>query len=156
LASSYGQPLLLDWSAYARVLLAHRRGGSGRLTADQLDTFAAALLADELHVCSPFRLEARYSARSPNDFGAISAQLDGFRQARADDETWRLAEHAQARLADAPGVSHRVKLADLLVAAIAHQHGLGILHYDADYDTIAAHGSLSFDSRWIAPRGSID
>jgi predicted nucleic acid-binding protein len=138
-------------------LLARSMGaGSGRLSADKLGTFEAAVLADELYVCTPFRLEARYSARSSSDFQAISAELDGFRQAPADRDTWRLAEQMQQRLADAPNVSHRVKLADLLVAAIAHQRALGVLHYDADYDAIAAHGPLTFDSRWIVRRGTID
>jgi predicted nucleic acid-binding protein len=156
-ARGYGEALMLDWSAYTRVLLARARGaGDGRLSSEQLDGFEAAVLADELHVCTPFRLEARYSARSRADFRAISAQLDGFRQAPADAETWRLAERAQQRLADAPRLSHRVKLADLLVAAIASQHGLAVLHYDADYDTIAAHRSPPLRSRWIAPRGTID
>jgi len=31
-----------------------------------------------------------------------------------------------------------------------------VLHHDADYDTVTAHGSLTFESRWIAPRGAID
>jgi hypothetical protein len=31
-----------------------------------------------------------------------------------------------------------------------------VLHYDRDYDTIAARASLSFESVWVAPRGIID
>ncbi len=34
--------------------------------------------------------------------------------------------------------------------------GLGVLHYDRDYDTIAEHTSLRFKSIWVAPKGSID
>ncbi len=62
---------------------------------------------------------------------------------------------AQAELASAPGISHRVKPVDLLIAATAAAAGLGVLHYDRDYDTIAEHTSLSFASVWVAPRGSI-
>ncbi len=47
-----------------------------------------------------------------------------------------------------------MKLPDLLVAAAAADAGIGALHYDADYDTLAE--VLRFDSRWIAPRGSLD
>jgi hypothetical protein len=63
---------------------------------------------------------------------------------------------AQAELAATPGVSHRVKPVDLLIAAVAAAEGLGVLHYDGDYDTIAAHTSLSLESVWVAPRGSLD
>ena len=49
-----------------------------------------------------------------------------------------------------------MKLPDLLVAALADQHGLGVLHYDADFDTLAGHTTLTFRSRWIAERGSVD
>jgi predicted nucleic acid-binding protein len=114
------------------------------------------VLADRLHVCTPFRLEARFSARSAEDFAALSEGLDGFPQAAGDAETWLLAERAQRDLAEGSGVSHRVKLADLLVAATASQHRLGILHYDADYDLIANHTELDFESVWIAPAGSVD
>jgi len=155
--ASFGRPLLLDWSAYTRVLVARRRGpGGGRLTADQLALFDTAVLDDELYVCPPFRLEARYSARSAGDFRALSLELDGFRQAPADGSTWELAETAQQALADDRAVSHRVKLVDLLVAAIAHQHGLGVLHYDRDYETIADSSGLAVEHVWIAPRGTVD
>jgi predicted nucleic acid-binding protein len=152
-----GRRLLLDWSAWSRVLLAQRQPDSGRrLPTDALVTVRAAVSAGELVVCSPFRLEARYSAQSPDDFRWISAQLDAFEQAHADQRTWQIAEDAQRQLAEAPGVSHRVKLPDLLVAALADQHGLGVLHYDADFDTLARHTTLAFGSHWIAERGTVD
>jgi predicted nucleic acid-binding protein len=155
--AGYGSALLLDWSAYARVLLARAgRSSARRLPEPALSQFEHAVLADELYVCTPFRLEARYSARSAADFAAISAELAGFRAARADADTWLIAEQAQQRLAEAPAVSHRVKLADLLVAAIASQHRLGILHYDHDYDLIAEHARLGGPSIWIAPAGTVD
>lgn len=155
--SSYGQLLLLDWSAYTRVLLARTRAATGRrLSSERLARFEAAVRADELHVCSPFRLEARYAARSAEEFARLSDELEGFRAVGADADTWALAERAQEALAATPEASHRVKLANLLVAAIAHQHGLGILHYDHDYATIADHGGLRLEHRWIALPGSVD
>jgi len=62
---------------------------------------------------------------------------------------------AQAELAAAPGVSHRVKPVDLLIASVASTEGLGVLHYDRAYDALAEHTSLSIASVWIAPRGSL-
>jgi predicted nucleic acid-binding protein len=62
---------------------------------------------------------------------------------------------AQAELAGAPGISHRVKPVDLLIASIATTEELGVLHCDHDYDTIVQHTSLMFPSVWVAPRGSV-
>jgi hypothetical protein len=39
--------------------------------------------------------------------------------------------------------------------SVASAEGLGVLHYDRDYDALAEHTSLSFPSVWIAPRGSL-
>jgi hypothetical protein len=30
-----------------------------------------------------------------------------------------------------------------------------VLHYDSDFDLIAEHTELEFESRWISPRGSL-
>lgn len=154
--TAYRQPLILDWSAYTRVLVANQKGpGGGRLTPAQLQRFNQAVLDGELYVCQSFRLEARYSAQGGADFAQLDTTLDGFEQADADERTFELALIAQQNLAGAQGVSHRVKPVDLVVAAIAHQHGLGVLHYDRDYETLSAKSSLSFTSRWIAPKGSV-
>lgn len=155
--AGYGRPLILDWSAYTRVLVAIDKGlGNRRLTASQLQRFEDAVLSGELHVCPPFRLEARFSARSASDFATLDETLAGFEQAQADQQTFGLALSTQQDLAGAKGVSHRVKPVDLLVAALAHQHGLGVLHYDNDFDTLARKTSLTFASTWITPRGTID
>lgn len=44
---------------------------------------------------------------------------------------------------------------DLIIAALADRHDLGILHYDADYDLIRERTDLDFDSVWLAPRGAL-
>lgn len=155
--AGFGQPLVLDWSAYTRFLIATRKGpGGGRLTQRGLQRFRESVLDGELYVCPPFRLEARYSALEGVDFERIDRTLDGFPQADADGSTFAVAMAAQQDLAEAKGVSHRVKPVDLLVAAIAHQHGIGVLHYDADYDALATGTGLTFASAWIARRGSVD
>jgi predicted nucleic acid-binding protein len=43
---------------------------------------------------------------------------------------------------------------DLLTAAVAEDHGAVVLHYDADFEHIAA--STGQPQAWIVPRGSID
>jgi predicted nucleic acid-binding protein len=51
---------------------------------------------------------------------------------------------AQSRLRE-------VGMADLLIAAVAERHGLTLLHYDGDFDTIAE--ITGQDARWVVPRG---
>ena len=106
-------------------------------------------------VCPPFALEALYSARDARGYGQLAEELLGFHEVGADALTWRSAADAQAALAADSAVSHRVKPIDLLLAAIADQHGVGVLHYDHDYDTIRAHTPLSYRSVWVAERGSM-
>jgi len=146
--SGYGGPLLLDNSVWARSL-------DGRLTGAPRKTFEKAIADGELWTCPPTLLEMRYSARDGQDFGLIAEELDALPHAPLSHEAGAAAITAQAQLATVAGISHRIKPVDLLIAAIAAEQGLGVLHYDHDYDTIAQHTALSFDSVWVAPRGSI-
>jgi len=148
---------LIDWSAYARVTLSRDRPNTGRrLGQVEGEAFEDALLGDRLYVSPPFRLEALYSARAQADFRRLARYLEGLRQADGDAETWSVAQRTQDELGSAGGISHRVPPSDILLATIASQHGLGVLHYDADYDLLAEHTSLKFESVWIAPAGSVD
>jgi predicted nucleic acid-binding protein len=144
----YGRPVLLDNSAWSRII-------NGQLSAPDRTRWESALDADEIVVCDPFRLEALYSARTARDYEELREELAALRQAPSDAETWQLALDAQAELAAARRVSHRVKIVDLLVAAAAAQHDLGVLHYDQDFDLVAEHSGLRYDSIWIADRGTL-
>ena len=146
--SGYGRALLFDHSVWARML-------AGRLTGSPRETFEQAVIADELWTCPPTLLEMLYSARDLHDFALVTEELDGLPHAQMSDEAGATAVTAQAELAAIAGISHRVKPVDLLIAAIAAEHDLGVLHYDRDYDTIEQHTSLSFASVWAAPRGSV-
>jgi len=97
----------------------------------------------------------RYSARDSQDFALLTEELNALPHAPLNAEAAAAAVTAQAELAAVAGISHRVKPVDLLIAAVAVTHELGVLHYDHDYDTIEQHTSLSFSSVWAAPRGSI-
>jgi hypothetical protein len=48
-----------------------------------------------------------------------------------------------------------VRVPPLLIAAVADRHGLGVLHYDDDYDLIAEKTDLGFESVWLAARGTL-
>ena len=44
-------------------------------------------------------------------------------------------------------------IVDLLTAVLAAEHGLTVLHYDADFEIAAE--LLAFEHRWVLPRGSV-
>jgi predicted nucleic acid-binding protein len=76
--------------------------------------------------------------------------LPGF---QIDKRVEARAIEAQRQLARAG--HHRLPPVDLIIAALADTYGLGILHYDNDYEIVSEKTDLSFDSVWLAPRGSI-
>jgi predicted nucleic acid-binding protein len=135
--------LLLDNSAWAR-----------RLQVAARDRIAAAIASKEAVVCLPLLLEAGYSARSAAEHDTLIRDLGLLPRVDMGNEIERLALRAQGELA-AVG-HHRLSPNDLIVAACAHHAGHGVLHYDRDYDVIAAHTSLEFASEWVAPAGSLD
>ena len=134
--------LLIDNSAWAR------RGHPAvrQHVADLIE-------ANKVAVCLPFLLEAGYSARSADEHDQIVTDLARLQQVAIDAEVESLALDAQQRLARRG--HHRLPPSDLIIAACAHRSGAGILHYDRDYDLIAEHTDLSFDSVWLAPVGSL-
>ena len=140
--------MLIDNSAWARLSAAS--GMSDR----RRHEVAAAFEAGDIFTCLPFLLEAGYSARSGSDHRKIIDGLLALPSVEIDAEVERLALDAQRQLARA--AHHRLPPVDILLAALAAHHRLGIHHYDADYDLIARHTSLDFDSVWLARRGSIN
>jgi predicted nucleic acid-binding protein len=144
----FGGPVILDNSAWSRLL-------GGRVPIAVARRWEQALARDEILVCEPFRLEALYSARDTKDYMSLSEELDALGQAPCDQVVWQLAQSAQRTLASDRRVSHRIKPVDLLVAAAAHHHDVGVLHYDHDFDILAKHAGLSFTSRWLAKRGTL-
>ena len=85
---------------------------------------------------------------------SLGADLAQLREVPITRAVTNAALRAQRALAHVHPLFHRsVTLPDLLIAAAAAEAGVGVLHYDADYDTLAT--VLDFESRWIAPRGSL-
>ena len=81
------------------------------------------------------------------------AELLALPQFEIDAQVEQRALDAQHQLARAG--HHRLPPVDLLVAALADRHELGVLHYDADYDILARRTDLRFDSVWLAERGTL-
>lgn len=138
--------LLLDNSAWSRIV-------GGALDEERTATVAAWIDQRRLATTLPFLLEAGYSAQSSGDHQTQLAQLDVLPRVYVSLEVERLALQAQHELALVG--HHRLPPIDVIVAACAHQAEAGVLHYDRDYDVIAARTGLRFESEWLAPPGTL-
>jgi predicted nucleic acid-binding protein len=138
--------LLLDNSAWGRLL-------QEAVPADRAAEIRELVKERAVGVCLPFVLEAGYSARSAADRKEIMARLERFPRVTIDSEIERMALQAQRELAEIG--HHRLAPIDVMIAACAHRAEAGVLHYDGDYDVLAEHTSLVFESEWLAPPGSL-
>jgi predicted nucleic acid-binding protein len=138
--------LLIDNSAWARL-------SSSRLDASRAETVAAWMIELQLAACLPFLLEAGYSARSGSERAVMMADLAVLPRVEVDAEIEAVALDAQRELADVG--HHRLPPADVIIAACAHTAGMGVLHYDGDYDVLVKHTSLHFESEWLAAPGAL-
>ncbi len=103
--------------------------------------------------CATLDAEALYSARDPADYEQIrSDRRVAYEYLPTDDRHWQAAFDAQRELARS-GRHRAVGIADLLTAVLAGEHHITLVHYDADFDIAAE--VISFDARWVAPRGSL-
>lgn len=125
----------------------------GAVAKEQAETIIGKMREERIATCVPFLLEAGFSARSAGDHLKIMDRLGKLPHVAIDGGVERSALKAQRELA-AIG-HHRLAPTDVLIAACAHEAGAGVLHYDRDYDLIAEHTSLSFESVWIAPAGTL-
>jgi predicted nucleic acid-binding protein len=111
------------------------------------------LLHRRVATCAVIDLEVLYSART---FEAYRTELTWRRSMytdlpitpevcdRAVAVQYMLAQRSQHRGAGVP---------DLLIAACAETHSVTVLHYDADFDLIAA--TTGQPTRWVVPRGTV-
>ncbi len=138
--------LLLDNSAWTRLPY-------GALPESRAREIADSLQAGRMGTCLPFLLEAGYSARGGADYDRLFGELEALPHFAIDADVEHRVLQAQRQLARVG--HHRLPPADLLIAAIAGRHGLGVLHYDRDYDLLREHTALDFESVWLAPAGSL-
>jgi predicted nucleic acid-binding protein len=139
--------LLLDNSAWARL-------DSPRLAEDRRGKIAALIETGEIAVCTPFLLEAGWSARSARHHDELLADLLQLPRLRITAQVEDAALDAQHELAHR-GHHRGASPSDLLIAACAHVHGAGVLHYDGDYDVLAELSELVFESHWLASAGML-
>jgi hypothetical protein len=69
------------------------------------------------------------------------------------DEVWDRAAEVQIR-AVRRGYHRALSMADLLIAATAERASATVLHYDGDYDMIAA--ITEQPTAWVVPAGTAD
>jgi predicted nucleic acid-binding protein len=109
---------------------------------------------DRLATCAIVDLEVLYSAKSPAEYQSVLnlrrtkyVNLPVTQEicARALEVQHRLASRSQHR-GCGPG--------DLLIAACTELYRVTLLHYDSDFERIAAITGQSV--RWVVPRGTVD
>jgi len=133
---------LIDNSALVRV-------GHPAAAQKWLERLDAGLVA----VCPVTELEFRYSSRSLQDYETARGHMANiYAWYAVPDSAWARAAEVQYELVRR-GQQRSAGIPDLLLAAAAEAHGLTVLHYDADYETIAE--ITGQPTEWIAPRGSI-
>lgn len=129
---------LLDKSAW--VL-----GGSNPVAAERL---AAHARTGALGICTMTALEVLYSARNAEEHRTTLERLVRFPWYELSDQRGALAPHH----ALASRGWHRTSLPDVLIAAVAAEHGLTVLHYDSDYERLAEVAGIQHE--WVVDRGT--
>ena len=134
-------PYLIDKSALARMQ--HPRVQA---------RVAPVIAAGEAATCAIIDLEVLYSTRNRDEHARTRArrqlaycniELTGAVFQRAIEVQGMLAVRGQ----------HRLPIPDLIIAAAAEASRMTVLHYDADFDTIAA--VTRQEMEWVAPKGSL-
>ncbi|MFJ8437767.1 PIN domain nuclease [Kitasatospora griseola] len=106
-----------------------------------------------LAVSAAVEMEVLHSARSAAEADRLSHLLTGFDYLPSPDEIWDRAKDVQRR-ALFRGNHRALSMADMLIAATAERHGVTVLHYDGDYDMVAA--ITGQPTRWVVPAGTAD
>lgn len=138
-----GGSFIVDTSAWARAARSPVRR-----------RFGAALRSGQFATCAIVSLEFLHATRNGDEFDERMGLLAQLRDVPIGRSVTQAALGAYRELAHRHPLFHRsVAIPDVLIAAAAADVGLGVLHYDADYDVLAE--VLPFESRWLAPRGSL-
>lgn len=133
---------LADTSAAARLLIS-----------DKFDEqWGPALSSGLIALCDLTELEILFAARSRSDRGAKQERLHQiFNWAPTPDGIFQRAREVQ-ELLTGHGEHRSAGPVDLVVAAVAELSDLTLLHYDADFETIARHTHQR--TRWLTEPGT--
>lgn len=139
-----GRRLVVDNSAF-------QRGGDAPVR----EEWFQALRAGQLYRSPILEFEVLYSARNAREYEQLRGELDALKPLDLTAAIVGAGLEAQAILAAHAAAFHRLPHQEYLVAAVAAAHGFAVRHYDADYDRIADHSQLDFESVWIVPNGTL-
>lgn len=114
--------------------------------------FNGQVTAGRVLVCDLVIIELTRLA--PNEARAreVADRLDAFASVPMPTAAWERARETQLALA-ATSARRGTPPADLLIAAAAESAGVALIHYDRDYQRIAAVTAL--DARWLVPDGAL-
>ena len=102
--------------------------------------------------CAIVELEVLYSARNQAEHARTRARRElAYRRVELTEAIFERAIDVQALLAHQG--RHRLPIPDLIIAAAAESAAMTVMHYDADFDAIAAATGQTME--WVAPRGSL-
>lgn len=138
------RPHLVDSTVWSKVRT--------RTRPDLAEWFNTAVQADLVVTCDAVVLELLRSARDSASFLNQAGLLSLLPAVPTGASEVRRAREVQALLAT-KGQHRGVAPVDLLIAAVAEAADLPLLHYDHDYDLIAA--VTSQESTWLLPPGSL-
>lgn len=111
-------------------------------------------VSGEIGTCPIVTLELLQSARNGREFDERRLEMGELPQFPIVEREWARAIYVYGKLAHQGGAHQRsVGHADLLIAAAAESAGAELLHYDEDFERIAA--ITGQPTRWIVPRGSL-
>ncbi|HUB38241.1 MAG TPA: PIN domain nuclease [Streptosporangiaceae bacterium] len=103
--------------------------------------------------CGVIEFELGWATRSAAEFDMVRAdRAEGYEWLATHDEDWHRALEMQAALWRS-GRVRAVGFPDLLIAAVAERAHVTLLHYDSDYDLIAA--VTRQPMQWVVPRGTV-
>lgn len=103
--------------------------------------------------CPMVELEVLFSAKSGDEYEVVRADRQlGYEWLPMGDQEWDRALEVQRELA-AIGQLRAVAIPDLLIAATAERHRVTVMHYDADFERVAAASGQPME--WVVPAGSV-
>ncbi len=114
--------------------------------------FETLLAEGRLAACQMTSLEYLNNAPDPRGYEILWAALHGHRWIDVTSDAMDRALDVH-RLLAATSQHRHFRLPDLIIAATAELHQATVLHYDADYDRIAAVTGQA--TEWVAPKGSL-
>ncbi len=124
-----------------------------RLRSAPIDERLSPMIASgDVATCSIVELEVLYSARSSADLRATRERRAVLPRVQMEQRDFDRAAEVMEALAGR-GLHRAVGIPDLLIAAAAERARLTLLHYDADFETVASITGQRVE--WIVPRGSV-